>query len=113
MYGETLDSQMSASVMVPQNARSENQFFAVNSPQILFRATVANAVTGSLKSLHTLLDTYLDNMLSKFEPNRMTQNVTKLSFWTRKEFFKTIFDKALTPFCKSFLVLKQLFNGEL
>ena len=26
---------------------------------------------------------------------------------------ETIFDKALTPFCKTFLYLKQLFNGKL
>ena len=41
----------------------------------LFRATIANADTGSLKSVHTLFDMYLDHMLAKLEPNRMVQNV--------------------------------------
>ena len=43
-------------------------------------------------------------MLAKFEQNRMVQQYEILSFLTRKRgFFKTIFDKALTPFLKSFL----------
>ena len=49
--------------------------FAVNLPLNLFRATVANDNTESLKSLHTLFDTYSDYMVAKFEPNRITQNV--------------------------------------
>ena len=40
-----------------------------------FRATVSNADTGGLKSLHTIFDTYLDHMLARFEPNRVGQNV--------------------------------------
>ena len=40
--------------------------FAVNLQVKLLRATVKNADTGILKSLHTLFDTYLDNMLVKF-----------------------------------------------
>ena len=44
--------------------------FAVNLPLKVFRATVSNTDTGSLKSLHTLFDTYLDYMLTKFEANR-------------------------------------------
>ena len=47
-----------------------NSFFSENLPLKLFRATVANADTESLKSLHTLFDTYLDHTLAKFEPNR-------------------------------------------
>ena len=39
--------------------------FAVNLPLKLFPATV-NADIGSLKSLHTLFDKYLDHMLVKF-----------------------------------------------
>ena len=35
--------------------------------------------------------------------NRTVQNIQK--------FFKTIFDKDLTPFCKTILWLKQLYNG--
>ena len=35
------------------------------------------------------------------------------SFLTKIEFIKTIFYKVLTPFCKTFVRLKQLFNGKL
>ena len=40
--------------------------------KLIFRSfylTIADAVIGSLKSLH--FDKYLDDMLVKFEPNRM------------------------------------------
>ena len=45
--------------------------FALNLPLKHFHATVANAKTGSLKSLHTLYDTCLNHMLAIFEPMRM------------------------------------------
>ena len=48
--------------------------FALNLPLKIFRVMVANANTESLKSLksiHTLFYTYLDCMLTKFEPNRI------------------------------------------
>ena len=68
----------------------------------------------SLKSLHTLFDTYLDNMLPKFEPNGMVRNYTILAFSPKNPDLKkkNIFDKALTPFWKMFLLLRQLFNDE-
>ena len=47
--------------------------FAVNLPLKLSKATVANAEIGSLKSLHTLFDKYLDHKLVKFEQNLMVQ----------------------------------------
>ena len=47
------------------------------------RATVANANSESVKSLHTLLDTYLDFMLETFEPSHTVRNVQNLSFWTQ------------------------------
>ena len=41
-------------------------------------------------------------------------NYTKFwAFWQKSEVSKTIFDKALTPFWKTFLWLKQLFNAKL
>ena len=46
----------------------------------LFRATVANADTGSLKFFHILFDTYLEDMQVKFEQNRMVQTTRNLSF---------------------------------
>ena len=83
--------------------------FAVILPLKLFRATVANANPESLKSRHTLLDTYLDYMLEKFESNRLPRNLHNIIFLDKKSSsFKTIFDKALTPL---FLWLKQLFDG--
>ena len=59
----------------------------VNLPLKLFCATVANADTGSLKFLHTLFDTYLDHMLTKFEANRMALNVQNFSFFDKKPDF--------------------------
>ena len=41
----------------------------------LFRATIANAIIGNLKSRSTLSDTCLDYMLMKFEQNLMVKNV--------------------------------------
>ena len=35
------------------------------------------------------------------------------AFWQKTDFLKTPFDKSLTPFCKTFVPLKQLFNGGL
>ena len=54
--------------------------FTVNLPLKLFRATVANAGTGSLKFLYTLFDTYSDHMLAKFEPNAWFKMYNILSF---------------------------------
>ena len=59
--------------------------FAVNLPLKFFRATVANADTGSLESLHTLFDTHLDHMLYKSETNRMVRNVQNFSFLIKKK----------------------------
>ena len=50
-----------------------NSIFAENLPLKLFRATVANADSESLKSLRTLFDKYLDQILAKFEPNRLAE----------------------------------------
>ena len=67
--------------------RDRNSSFVVNLLLKLFRATVANADTGSLKSLHTLFDTHLDHVLAKFdEANRMVQNVQIFKFYQKPEF---------------------------
>ena len=63
----------------------------------------ADADIGSIKSLHTLFDKYLDHMLVKFEQNRMVQTTQN---------FK-LFDKVVTPFWKTFLWLKQLFDARI
>ena len=62
MYGETLD------FLCQHN-------FAAHLSLKLFRATVANAETESLKPLHKSFDSYMDYMLAKFEANRMGRNV--------------------------------------
>ena len=62
---------------------------------------------GSLKSLHTLFDKYLNRMLVKFEQNRMVQNIPNFELFDKKK----IFDKVLTPFWKSSMYLKQLFDA--
>ena len=41
----------------------------------VFYVTIADAEIGSLKSLHTLFDKYLDHMLVKFEQNRMVRTI--------------------------------------
>ena len=68
-------------------------------------ATVANADIGSLKSLHTLFEKYLDYMLVKFEQNCVVQTTRNLELFDKKKklFLKIIFDKALAPFWKTFL----------
>ena len=60
--------------------RVGKSIFAVSLPLKLFLATVANTYIGSLKSLHTLFDTYLDHMLVIFEPNRFVRNVHNVIF---------------------------------
>ena len=76
----------------------------VNLPLKLFPATVASADIGSLKFLHTFLKKCLYHMLVKFEQNRMVQTTQNFELFDKKpRFFKTIFDKALTPFWKTFL----------
>ena len=80
----------------------------------LFRVTVANVNIESLKSLPTLFDICLKNMLVKFEQNRMVRNIQKFELLNRKpDFFKAVFVKALTPSWKMFLYLKQLLDAKL
>ena len=59
-------------------------------PLKLFRDTVANADTGSLKSLYTLSDTYLNCMLAKFEVNYMVQ-IKTFSVLTKSQVFNETF----------------------
>ena len=39
---------------------------------------------GSLKSIHTLFDKYLDHMLVKFEQNRMLRNVQNVELFRQR-----------------------------
>ena len=63
--------------------------------------TIADADIGSLKSLHTLFDEYLDHTLVKFEQNRMVRTIQNFVLLDKK--WLTIFDKVLTPFWETFL----------
>ena len=49
----------------------------IDFPDRAFYVTIANADIGSLKSLHTLFDKYLDHMLVKFEQTSYGPNHTK------------------------------------
>ena len=61
--------------------------FAVNLQLELFSATVENADTGRLKSLHTLFDTYFNHMLAKFKPNHMVRNVQNYDVFDKNSSF--------------------------
>ena len=71
--------------------------------------SVLAAVAG--KSLHILFDKYLDNMLVKIEQNRMVRTIQIFELFDQK--WLTICYKVLTPFWKTFLWLKQLFDAKL
>ena len=71
MYEEILDNISNGNIKGPVG----KSIFAENLPLQLFRATIANADTENLKSLHTLFDTYLDHMLAKFKLNCIVRNV--------------------------------------
>ena len=75
------------------------------------RITIPDTDIGSLKSLHTLFDKYLDRMLVKFKQNRMVRTIQNFDLFDKR--WLTIFDKVLTPFWKMFLLLKQLFDAKL
>ena len=71
----------------------------------VFYITIADAEIGSLKSLYTLFDEYLDHTLVKFGQNHMVRTLQNFELFDKK--WLTIFDKVLTPFWKTFLWLKQ------
>ena len=49
-----------------------------------FYVTITDADIGSLKSLNTLFDKYLDYMLVQFEQNRMVQNIQNFELFRKK-----------------------------
>ena len=53
--------------------------------QKLIYVTISDADIGSLKSLHTLFDKYLDHMLVKFEQNRMVQTIHNIELFCQKK----------------------------
>ena len=77
----------------------------------VFYIIIADADVGSLKSLHTLFDKYLDYMLVKFIQNHMVWPIENCELFDKK--WLNIFDNRLMPFWKTFLWLKQLFDAKL
>ena len=129
MYWETFDTDVSISSYNIKYPIGKS-IFAVNLPSELFRVTVANADIGSIKSLHTLIWKLFVPHANKIWTKSYGPNYTKFwAFWQKKKtkqnktktktnknknkntgFFKTIFDKQLTPCWKTFMWLKQLFS---
>ena len=58
----------------------------IDFPIRYFMLHIADADIGSLKSLHTLFDKYLDHMLVKFEQNRMVQSIQNFELFDQKLF---------------------------
>ena len=81
-----LPMSTSVTAMVTLNTRSEINFCSKLQLK-LFRATVANADTRFLKSLCTLFDTYLNQILAKCRPNRIVQNVHNFELYDQKPRF--------------------------
>ena len=46
--------------------------------------TIVDVDIGSLTSLHTFFDKYLDHMLVKFEQNRMVRTIEKFELFYKK-----------------------------
>ena len=61
--------------------------------ELAFYVTIADADIGSLKSLHTLFDKYLDHKLVTFEQNRMVPTIKNFVRFDKK--WLTIFDKSV------------------
>ena len=79
----------------------ESSIFAVNLLKLCI-TTVANVSIGSI-CIHSFKKC-LYHMLVKCEQNCMVQTTHNIELFDKNVgFLKTIFDKALTPFCKTFL----------
>ena len=102
---------MSALTTVAENSFNRQIYCKNWFPNRVFYVTIADADIGSLKFLHTLFDTYLAHMLVKFEQNRRVQMIQSFELFDKK--WLTILNKVLTPFWKTFLWLKQLFDAKL
>ena len=101
---------MSALAMVARKRINDKFTAKIDFTDWAFYVTIADADIGILKSLHTLFDKYLDHMLVKFEQNRMVWTIRNFVLFNKK--WLTIFDKVLTPFWKTFLWFKQLFDAK-
>ena len=89
-------------------------------PDRVFHVTIADADIGSLKSLHTLFDKYLDHILGKFEQNGIVRNNKTFKLFDKKKKKKkkkkkekkkkmiNHFDKAKMPFLKDVFVTERI-----
>ena len=82
MYGETSDVSVSNG-NIKMSGRKIN--FCIKFAIKLFCATIANTETKSLKSLHTLFNTYSDHTPVKFESNCIVQNVLNFRLFDKKQ----------------------------
>ena len=89
---------------------SDQKISAVNLLLKLFRATVANASIGSLKSLHIFLTKRLYHMLVKFEQNRMVQTTRNFELFDKKKnrFFKKHFLQSVDAILEHISVAKTI-----
>ena len=86
MYGETLYIQCQDISNGKIKYPIGKSIVAVNLPLKLTPATITNANIGSIKSLHTLFDKHLDNILVKFEQNRMARTTRNFEIFYYKTF---------------------------
>ena len=70
----------------------------------VFYIIIADANIGSLKTLHTLFNEYLDYMLVKFEQYRVVRTIHNFELFDKN--WLTISENVLTSFWKTFLWLK-------
>ena len=106
MYGETLNS--TASICNSSTEKFQWQIYCKNwFSDRAFYITNTDAEIGSLKSLRTLFDKYLDHMQVKFEQNRKVRNIQNYELFCKK-----MVEKVLTPFWKTLLWHKQLFDAK-
>ena len=76
---------MSALAAVTQRVLNGKFTTKIDFSDLVFYFTIAGADIGSLKSLHTLYDKYLDHMLVKFKQILWSEPYKILSFLTEND----------------------------
>ena len=87
--------------------------FAVKLPLEFFRATVANAKTGSLKSLHTLFETYLVTCWWNLNQFVWFEMYKFVSFLTKNGVFKNHFGQSVKVILQDVSEAETIVNGKL
>ena len=78
------DFRLPMSALATVARKSFNGKFTAKFSDRAFYVPIANADIGSLKSLHTLFDRYLDHVLVKFEQNRIFWTIQNLVLFDKK-----------------------------